>query len=481
MNNLITKLNAVKPRRRGNTSIACRRQRHSQPVSLLLAAGVGVSCLLGGLSSVRAQSPGSLDTSFDPGSGTDDTVYSVAIQPDNKVVIGGNFNHVNGVTRGHIARLNPDGSLDTSFAANAGANYAVLSVAIQADGKVLIGGNFYQVSGVLRFEIARLNPDGSLDTDFDPGTSRTYNVHSVVPQADGKVLVGDAYGIVRRNADGSVDTGFALGSANDIVFSIARQADGKVLVGGRFTQFDGVAHSKIARVNADGSVDTGFNPGTGANSDITSIAVQADGKVLVGGDFTQFNGVPRNYVARLNPDGSLDTSFDPGTGANNVLESLAVEPDGMVLIGGVFSQVDSVTRNYIARLNSDGSLDTTFDSGSGPNNFVFPVVLQGDGKVVIGGYFTQVNGVSRNHIARLNGNVAAPMVASLGSITKTGSNVLLQGVGVPSAVYHIQVTTDLLQPFDPNAIGTATADSSGNFQFTDTTNLARRFYRAVYP
>ena len=132
------------------------------------------------------------------------------------------------------------------------------------------------------------------------------------------------------------------------------------------------------------SVDSqGFNPS--ANGSVYAIAQQDDGKVLIGGTFTTVNGTARNGIARLNADGSLDTSFDPGTGADNFVQALAQQADGKVLIGGSFNDINGTARNGIARLNADGSLDTGFDPGTGANNIVFALAQQADGKVMIGG------------------------------------------------------------------------------------------------
>ncbi|MEM6321521.1 MAG: delta-60 repeat domain-containing protein, partial [Bacteroidota bacterium] len=162
--------------------------------------------------------------------------------------------------------------------------------------------------------------------------------------------------------DGSLDTSFDPGSGtNATVQSVAVQSDGKVLIGGDFTTVNGTSRARIARLNADGSLDTSFDPGSGTNGDVQSVAVQSDGKVLIGGFFTTVDGTGRRRIARLNADGSLDTSFDPGSGTNATVQSVAVQSDGKVLIGGDFTSVDGTSRNSIARLNADGSLDTSFD------------------------------------------------------------------------------------------------------------------------
>jgi len=355
---------------------------------------------------------GDVDFSFDPGSSINGAVLAVAVQRDGKVLIGGDFTMVTGAVRGRIARLNPDGTTDHTFLNGmSGASSTVTSVALQPDGKVLIGGWFTTVNGVSRNRIARLNVDGSLDTSFQEGmTGAAGEVRSVALQPDGKVLIGGTFTTVngvsrnrigRLNVDGSLDTSFLNGmtGATGEVNPVVLQPDGKVLIGGFFTTVNGVSRNRIARLNADGGLDTSFQDAmSGANNPVYSLDLQPDGKVLIGGFFTMVNGVTRNRVARLNADGSLDTSFVPI--GYTTIYSVAVQADGKVLIAGTLSSFPLVA---IARLNDDGSLDTTFLNGmDGPDGSVASVTLQPDGKVLIAGGFTMVNGVSRSRIARLN-------------------------------------------------------------------------------
>jgi len=429
----------------------------------------------------RVNSDGSLDTGFNPGTGANSTIRSLALQPDGKVFIGGAFTSYNGTSRNGIARLNADGSLDTSFNPGTGADDAVISLTVQPDGKVLIGGAFTSYNGTLRNRIARLNTDGSLDTSFNPGTGADGWLNSFTVQPDGKILIGGEFTIyngtprnriARLSGDGGLDSSFnaVTGSNNDIeaiivqpdgrlliggaftgyndtprnciarlnndgildtsfnpnvgissltsdlhVTSLALQLDGKILIGGAFASYNGTPRNCIARVNSDGSLDTGFNPGTGANSTIWSLALQPDGRVLIGGWFTSYNGTPRKCIARLNPDGSLDTSFNPGTGADGGVESLTVQPDGKILIGGTFTSYNGTSRNRIARLNTDGSLDTSFNPGTGANGGVESLTVQPDGKILIGGHFIGYDGMARNRIARLNSNGSLDMSFSPGS------------------------------------------------------------------
>jgi uncharacterized delta-60 repeat protein len=373
--------------------------------------------LLLSISSLQAQNPGELDLTFNAegvnyGVGADGTVRTTALQPDGKILIGGDFFFYNGISRDRIARLNSDGSLDTSFNPGTGANTWVTTIALQPDGKILIGGNFTSYNGTTRNRIARLNSDGSLDTSFNPGTGANNTVWTIALQPEGKILVGGAFTsyngtprnyITRLNSDGSLDTSFNPGTGtNDTVYTIALQPDGKILIGGQFTFYNGASTNRIARLNADGSLDTSFNSGTGANSTVWTIALQPDGKILLGGYFTSYNGTPVNYIFRVNTDGSLDTSFNPGTGASSQVWTIALQADGKILIGGNFTSYNGTSSHFIARLNADGSLDTSFNPGTGASNPVDTITFQSDGKILIGGYFTYYNGSWRNNIARLN-------------------------------------------------------------------------------
>ena len=372
----------------------------------------------------RLNTNGSLDTSFDPGSCTSSFVVTTAIQSDGKIIIGGFFASYNGIAINNIARINNDGSLDTLFNPGTGTSSYVLTTAIQSDGKIIIGGAFSNYNGIGLNNIARLNVDGSLDTFFNQGTGASSFVHTTVTQADGKIIIGGGFlsyngtgkkRIARINEDGSLDTSFNMGSgASSTIWTSAIQNDGKIIIGGYFTVFNGTAINRIARLNSDGSLDNTFNPGTGANSTVWTIAIQSNGKIIIGGDFTIYNGTTISRIARLNANGSLDSTFNPGTGANNLIRTTTIQSDGKIIIGGWFTNYDTTSRNYIARLNADGSLDTSFNIGTGVNNNVLTSAIQSDGKIIIGGEFISYNGTIINHIARLNDNGSLDSTINLG-------------------------------------------------------------------
>ncbi len=373
----------------------------------------------------RLNTDGSLDVSFDSGTGADNGIFSIAIQTDNKVLIGGNFTSFDGTPRNRIARLNADGSLDSTFNPGTGANSSVNSAVLQIDGKVLIGGSFLTYNGTGGNHHARLNTDGSPDVDFNPGTGANSTIWSITQQQDGKALICGFFRsvngvprnhIARVNLDGSIDSTFNSNlGANLPVFSLVVQPNSKIVIGGDFTSYNGTPRNRIARLNSDGSLDTVFDPGSGANGTINSLILQLDGKVLIGGNFTNYNGTVRNRIARLNADGSLDTTFSPGSGANMEVYSLAIQQNGKVLLGGAFFEYNGTTQRYLVRVNADGKLDSTFNTGTGPSNIVNSFALQQDGKILIGGYFIDYNNTSRNRIARLNVDGSLDTTFNLGA------------------------------------------------------------------
>lgn len=210
---------------------------------------------------------------------------------------------------------------------------------------------------------------------------------------------------------GALDTTFDPGEgANDFVFAVAVQPNGQVLIGGQFTQTNSATHNAIARLGANGSPDTTYNAsvtGTGYVG-VGSIAIQSDGKAVIAGWFTHVNDTARANIARLTDTGALDTGFDPGagvTGTDAYLNIVKLQSDGKPVIGGVFTSVGGTARNNIARLTITGTLDPTFDPGSGTNGEVATIAIQpSKGQVLIGGWFTATNGSTHNRLARVNAN-----------------------------------------------------------------------------
>ncbi len=312
---------------------------------------------------------------FNATPGANNIVRAIAVQEDQKSVIVGDFTAYNSVPRNRIARINGDGSHDATFNPGTGADDSVDALAIYPstgtanDGKILIGGGFTSVNNLQRGGVARLNVNGTLDSSFNPGSG-----------------------------------------ANGGVRAVALQSDGKILIAGEFTQFNGVARHGVARLNANGSLDQSFNPGSGADGTVWAVAVLDDAggrSIFIGGEFLDYNGLYRGGVARLHDDGTTDLSFDAGGGADGPIYALMPQADGRLLIGGAFSSIDFRSRRNIARLETTGALDLTFDPGSGANDAVYSITLQPDGKPIVGGLFTSFNQTRRMGLTRLfvNGTV----------------------------------------------------------------------------
>ena len=286
------------------------------------------------------------------------TVHAIALQDDGKILIGGDgMQSKHGLRR--VLRLNADGSLDKSFKFAVNYNGEVRAILVQPDGKMLVSGNFTQIRGQSQNRMVRLNADGTLDRSFNIGDGADGIVSGLALQPDGKILAfgkivnfnnRSCGGVVRLMPDGSLDESFISAADKAEVFALNVLPDGKILLGGNFTSFNGVAANRIVRLNPDGTVDAGFHPGAGPDKDIIGSAVQPDGKIIIGGDFTHVQGTACNHIARLDADGSLDKNFNPGTGADNAVWRLALQPDGKILIVGAFKNFDDASCGGVSRL-----------------------------------------------------------------------------------------------------------------------------------
>ena len=380
------------------------------------------------------------DGTISEGQGPNDPISSVAIQPDGKLLIVGSFQTFNSRVVNRIARLNSNGSLDTQFAPTANAIFANINsglnssgsvVRVQTDSKILVVGDFTRYMGATVNGIVRLNPDGTRDTAFtsNTGTGTNSSALAMAIQSDGKIVLGGLFTtfngsaanrIVRLNADGTRDADFTTnnGTGPDTnVFAVAIQPDGKILVGGSFISFNGVTANRIVRLNSDGTRDAAFttNNGTGPNNLVTAIGVQSDGKILVGGPFTSFNAATANRIVRLNPDGTRDATFttNNGTGPGSTVNSIAIQSDGKIVLGGIFTTFNGAVANSIVRLNSDGTRDTAFTTNNGTgvggavlNPNINEFAIQSDGKIVFIGRFTTVNGKLHPYLCRIGGDAA---------------------------------------------------------------------------
>lgn len=316
------------------------------------------------------------------------------------------------VARGQLLTVDP------GFPEGAGPDSFIRVLARQADGRLLVAGPFTNWSGVSQPRLARLTTNGLLDPSFTPVVDS--DPRSVVPLADGRIVVTGPFtnvggtfrpGLARLNRDGSLDSGFnppPVAPASALYGGGFVTTSGGVLVAGTFTNLGGLPRNRLARLLAEGSVDPAFlSPFTPTNT-ISIVALQPDDKVLLAGNFLSVAGTPRNGLVRLNPDGSVDPSFQPDIGPSNRVSRAIVQPDGR-LVAAVYATFDTgfpIGPQRLIRLNGDGSLDSGFNvqfsfPGFPYNGVISGLAVQTDGKIIVSGKFLRVNGTPRAAVARL--------------------------------------------------------------------------------
>lgn len=514
---------------------------------------------------VRLNNDGSLDSSFNMGTGFDSSAYidfkKPVLQANGDIIVYGSFTSFNGNTVPKRVRMHSDGTYDGTYNYVNNPSYAaaINAPVVQADGNILGFCNYDSYSDRPYWSCIRLDPNGYILDNQQPnstsvvnkiyktpngeilavgGTSLTYGslpYHNAklmdadghlmyhpnlkfpgidylnnVMQPDGKLLYltsdnGHNYRLLRMNADYSNDASFSIvyGEFPNYPVLISLQADGKILMA--FLHYTGpqVYHYRLERFNSDGSVDASFNlgAGTGNYNEIYKIACQADGKILVGGSLQTYNGVATNNLVRLNTDGTVDTSFTmPAITNSGAIKEIALQPDGKILvavdISGLFrlnasdgsfdSSFDATPApgdsygiasialqtdgkiliggglvingsHGIARLNSNGSVDTSFDTGIGfYNGSVSSIVIEPNGKILVGGSLTTYNGTFCNGLVRLVGGDAF-LVKGKVKFDSNNNGCDVTDINFP----HIK-----LNIASGSTTNTLITDTTGNYSFT---------------
>jgi uncharacterized delta-60 repeat protein len=384
------------------------------------------------------------------------TVWNLLRQSDGRLIVSGYFEAIDGQPRNSLARLEPDGTLDPSYLP-AFAPLYTSSMALQPDDKLIIGDRtLTQVGNVPRKGIARLNVDGSLDTDFDPGAGITF---------------------------GSQDP-----FLEKVFRAIVVQPDGRIVISGAFATVGNQPRTNLARLHSDGRLDEEWNPGQSITGEVTTLALDSEGRLIIAGRITRVAGQPRSGIARLDPAGRLDDTYNPvlaqlPDGYPIHVRAIVLQDDGQALIGGTFASVNGVPRNGIARLLPDGSLDGDFDPGAemefAPASGIderldtrFTFNIAPSGWLYIGGAFLHGNaaGLVRYGLAKPESAVAF----SLPTLSQGIFSALLQGI--PGRKYRIEYSTDLVT-WTP---WTVLSSQESTLAIHDTAPAGpHRFYRAI--
>lgn len=367
------------------------------------------------------------------------TVYQSELQSTGKIIIGGIFNKYNNVSAKHLMRLNTDLTQDTSFPALGTLPDPPYDFKVLSNDKIIVVGTFTSVNGTSTGKgVARLNADGTVDTSFNVGgvgIGVNDRVLSCAIQSDGKILLGGGFirsyngvpvrNMIRLNVDGSLDTSFVypytyeLGTFGSI-HTINVTTDDKLIVSGNYSTEPG-GQVNLFQLNTDGSLDENFVKATVGQqyyrdtnycssciAPIQNVVLQSDGKILVVGAFNSYLKYVRKNMARLQSNGAMDLQFAPPL-ANRVINDVVIEPDGKFIIAGEFTTLQGFTHAKLARLNANGTRDASFSSGSGPTHTSIPAPMpsvmdlnrQVDGKVIVSGIFSHYNGISATNITRI--------------------------------------------------------------------------------
>lgn len=424
---------------------------------------------------------GSPDPAFAVGEGASGAVNAYLDLANGKSLVAGNFSAYDGYYQPALVRLNADGSLDPSLNLNLPSNVACTRLAKLSDRKILAG--FISArSGTTNIPVLlRLNADGSPDAAFFPNSSS--DILTIAPLPDGKALIGGAFTslggftrtrLARLNDDGAIDESF---DANALrltkVYALAVQPDGKIIVGDE---------KRVLRISADGAPEADLPLTTGSSQGIRALALQADGKILVGGRFTAINGIGRTNLARLNTDMTLDFGFSAAAGARNVTSSsvlsFAIQPDQKIFVGGNFSDLAGVTVTNIARLLPTGALDTTFTADVNLGNATTRVAvntlsLSGDNALIIGGLFSRVNGYTRNSLARIYTTTPPPTLGAAAVFSATSHSIRLS-LPSNSSSYVLQFTDQFPANWQDTGVPLNNAD-----QIEMQLIGSQRFYRLL--
>ncbi len=389
----------------------------TQPNNKILVAGhfttynsVGVNGL------VRLNNNGSLDNSFQAViSDSLIDLQQIALQPDGKIIVAGLWDVGDYPWHGAI-RLNADGSRDYSFGgsfSSSGDIHAkIVKLKLEADGNILMAvqlrdaGSSVPYHGILK----RLNNSGTIIN-----SEGYFRINDLQLQPDGKIiLVGFSNEdwfvykrkVVRLNTNFEIDPTFVFNDEkiypNESVCFIntaGLQSNGKIFIGGRFYEVNDFVANNVARLNTDGTYDNSFNPHKGCDGTVLTTAVQSNQRILIGGIFSQYNYESANGIARLKRTGQFDPSFNAGTGANGRINTIAVQNNGKILIGGKFTVFNGNNCNNVARLNADGSFDVSFVTPQ-TDGEVRKIKIDTEQRIVLAGDFKNINGLSAQGIAR---------------------------------------------------------------------------------
>jgi len=392
------------------------------------------------------------DPSFHIGSGPDGPVYAVLVQPDGKIMIGGEFTNFSGLPQPYLARLHPDGRLDTSF--GLGTDGVVNRLLQLSDGRILVAGYFTHLQGADRHSLGRLLTNGVVDLSFDANAAYATDeiVRTVALQPDGKILTASETNVLywprtrlsRLGPDGELDTSFTRIAADNSCYALLSLPGGKILAAGGF--FGTGPSGGLSLLHHDGQRDTNFPTLFTNYTTVLSLTRLTNGNILVGGGLNRIDAARPRVLAQLTPEWKWDKTFDAGEfngWQGGYVRAALVQPDGKIVITGDFYGAQGYWRRHIARLDATGVIDPCFDPtlGLGGQYGAHALALQNDGCVVVGGQFENSGWNGYCGLARLLPKSDCSMIRAF---VVRGDSYGIYASCPPGGTNYIQMSTNLI-------------------------------------
>ncbi|GEP52450.1 hypothetical protein FNO01nite_31220 [Flavobacterium noncentrifugens] len=413
-----------------------------------------------------------INPSFETTATTGQMINDLVFQTDGKMILSGQFTIVNGIAKRGLVRLNLDGSIDATFNPSGTGLYGSANQAVvQENGKIVVCGNFHSYNGVAKHHILRLNADGTIDSSFDvPYIDGPFGgfqkgikdpIRGIAVQADGKIIPVGAemyenytvfYNIVRLNANGTRDIKFDDTTNTIATNYVTVKSDGSIWTKGG---------SYVAKYNSNGIRDISFLQSTVKYSESTNGGFYFIGdKVVVNSDYWDVSGITRDYIFRLNANGSIDKTFNPGYGFNKIFHNRAnrlnqdaivskILKDGKIFVSGNFSSYNDVGCPSVIRLTRDGSIDPTFvldpgvlASNTGQDNQTDNQLIQQqpDGKLILGRslFYSTIAGITGTIRLNENGSIDLPFSLAVANIVITSYLIQPDGKIVINSGFSIR-------------------------------------------
>ncbi len=417
---------------------------------------------------------GSLDVAKSKYHGTNSGV-TCAKQSNEKILVGGSFSVYNTSNVSKLIRLNSDGTLDTTFQATGLEVISVNDIEILAGDKILIAGKFLLPNQSQEYVIVRLLPDGAIDTTFTPFfLAPNLSIFDLLGANDGKFYANGFIngGAVRRfNSNGTIDSTFNVQGQNAFlqVSDWRIQPDGKLLIAANFYYTSGSPERRLVRFNTNGSVDTSFTFSNMPQSNrVNAIQLLPNGQIMVGGSFQSYNNVVVNNVIRINSNGTLDTSFNSaGAGFAGSVRNLFCESNGNVILTTDGNYVlNGFSRVGVSRVLANGTLDSAFTQRFLGLNLA-RIMPHMNSKLLFFGSFQGYQNSTYNNIVRVHTDVCSPVVPNIATQTICGENFTLDDLpafGAPNLVWYENNDST-------TALSATSSIESGTLYFSDSSSV----------